>query len=102
MKKDLHPKYYPNAAVTCSCGNSFAIGSTKESLAVEICSSCHPFFTGNEKMIDAGGRVERFRRIAKAAEKAPKKKKTESAAEKKNKRGEKEKALSGAKSKVRT
>jgi len=69
MKKDIHPKYYPNAQVRCACGNTFTIGSTKEFLEVEICSKCHPFYTGKEKMIDAMGRVEKFRkRLAKKAQ----------------------------------
>jgi len=70
MKKDIHPKYYPNAKVTCACGNSFTIGSTKEFIEVEICSKCHPFYTGKEKLVDTMGRVERFRkRLAKKKKK---------------------------------
>lgn len=66
MKKNIHPKYYPNARVVCACGNAFEVGSTKEYIEVEICSKCHPFFTGKEKIVDAMGRVERFRkRLAK-------------------------------------
>ncbi len=66
MKKDIHPKYYPKARSTCACGNSFTIGSTKEFIDVEICSKCHPFYTGKEKLIDTLGRVERFKkRLAK-------------------------------------
>ncbi|MCK4454017.1 50S ribosomal protein L31 [Candidatus Parcubacteria bacterium] len=66
MKKDIHPKYYPNAQVRCACGNSFTIGSTKELIEIEICSQCHPFYTGQEKMVDTAGRVEKFRkRLAK-------------------------------------
>jgi len=69
MKKDIHPKYYPNARVACACGNTFTVGSTKEHLEVEICSKCHPFYTGKEKIVDAMGRVERFRkRLAKKQE----------------------------------
>lgn len=69
MKTDIHPAYYPNAKITCACGHSFAIGSTKEKLEVEICSNCHPFYTGKEKLIDTAGRVERFKaRRTKAAE----------------------------------
>lgn len=60
MKKDIHPQYF-NAKVDCACGNTFTIGSTKQKLEVEICSKCHPFFTGTAKMIDTAGRVERFR-----------------------------------------
>jgi len=66
MKKDIHPKYYKNARVVCACGNTFAVGSTKELIEVEICSKCHPFYTGKAKIIDAMGRVERFKkRLAK-------------------------------------
>jgi large subunit ribosomal protein L31 len=61
MKKDIHPKYYPNATVKCACGSTFKVGSSKEVLEVEICGACHPFYTGNEKMIDAAGRVEKFK-----------------------------------------
>jgi large subunit ribosomal protein L31 len=61
MKDKIHPKYYPDAQVTCSCGNIFTIGSTKKTLHVELCSKCHPFFTGERKMIDTAGRVERFK-----------------------------------------
>lgn len=59
MKTDIHPTYQ-TATVTCACGNSFETGSIKEALRVEICSSCHPFFTGVQKFVDTGGRVDRF------------------------------------------
>lgn len=62
MKKDLHPTYYPEAKVTCACGNTFTTGSTKEELRVEICSECHPFYTGKQKFVERGGRVERFKK----------------------------------------
>ena len=66
MKKDIHPKYYEKARVVCACGNSFTVGSTKELIEVEICSKCHPFYTGKEKLVDALGRVDKFRkRLAK-------------------------------------
>jgi large subunit ribosomal protein L31 len=66
MKKDIHPKYYPNARARCACGNTFEIGSTKEELEIEICSKCHPFYTGKEKIVDTMGRVQKFRkRLAK-------------------------------------
>jgi large subunit ribosomal protein L31 len=69
MKKDIHPKYYPNAKVTCACGNTFTVGSTKETIEVEICSNCHPFYTGADKILDTAGRVGRFKsRVAKVAE----------------------------------
>lgn len=60
MKKDIHPKYYDEAVVTCACGNTFKTGSTKPELRVEVCSECHPFFTGKQKTSEAGGRVEKF------------------------------------------
>jgi len=59
MKKDIHPKY-EKATISCACGNSFETGSTKKNMKVEICSACHPFFTGKQKIIDTAGRVERF------------------------------------------
>ena len=61
MKENIHPRYF-RAKVTCACGESFETGSTKENLRVEICSKCHPFFTGKQKFVDSGGRVERFKR----------------------------------------
>lgn len=74
MKADIHPKYYEHAKVTCACGNTFTIGATQEKITVEICSKCHPFYTGEEKLLDIAGRVERFKaRKAKAAPKKPKK-----------------------------
>jgi len=60
MKKDIHPKYYPKAEVICSCGHKFYVGSTKPKMEVEICSHCHPFFTGRGKLIDTAGRVKKF------------------------------------------
>ncbi len=61
MKKGIHPKYH-EVTVTCSCGNSFSTRSTVKELKVEICSACHPFFTGKEKLLDSAGRVERFKK----------------------------------------
>ncbi|MDD2430668.1 MAG: 50S ribosomal protein L31 [Firmicutes bacterium] len=61
MKENIHPKYF-TAKVTCACGNTFETGSTKPELRVDICSKCHPFYTGKQKIIDTGGRVERFKR----------------------------------------
>lgn len=72
MKSDIHPKYYPVAKVMCSCGNTFTVGSTQKEIHIEICSACHPFFTGQEKIIDTAGRVEKFKRRAQKA--APEKK----------------------------
>jgi len=61
MKEKIHPKFFEDAEVVCSCGNKFKIGSTRKTLRVELCSKCHPFFTGERKMIDTAGRVERFK-----------------------------------------
>lgn len=74
MKADIHPTYHPKAKVTCACGNSFSVGSAKEKLDVSICSACHPFYTGTEKIVDTRGRVDRFKkRLAKSAAPATKK-----------------------------
>ena len=62
MKEKIHPKYFNDAVVTCSCGNKFTTGSTKKELRVEVCSNCHPFFTGERRMMDTAGRVERFKK----------------------------------------
>ena len=59
MKEGLHPTYY-QATVECNCGNTFVTGSTKENIQVEICSKCHPFYTGKQKLVDTGGRVDKF------------------------------------------
>ena len=61
MKTDIHPKFY-NAVVTCSCGNEFNTGSTKPTMRVEVCSKCHPFYTGEQRVMDTQGRIERMRR----------------------------------------
>ena len=62
MKTKIHPGYYPEAVVTCSCGATYTTGSTKAELRVEICNQCHPFFTGKQKFVDTAGRVEKFQR----------------------------------------
>ena len=62
MKDKIHPKYYTDAKVICSCGNTFTTGSTEKTLKVEVCSKCHPFFSGERRVIDTAGRVERFKR----------------------------------------
>lgn len=61
MKKDIHPKY-SDCKVTCACGNQFTTRSTKPEIHLEICSNCHPFFTGKQKFVDTAGRVEKFRK----------------------------------------
>lgn len=64
MKKDIHPKYYPEAKVICACGNIIEAGSTIEEMKVETCSACHPFYTGKKKSMDTTGRVDRFKKLA--------------------------------------
>jgi large subunit ribosomal protein L31 len=60
MKKDIHPQYYPNAQVICSCGNTWTTGSTREVIRTDVCSNCHPFFTGEQRIVDTAGQVDRF------------------------------------------
>lgn len=74
MKKDIHPKYDLKTKATCACGAIFEVGSTMPTIAMEICSNCHPFYTGNEKIMDTAGRVDRFnkRKAATATAKAKK------------------------------
>ncbi len=62
MKEGIHPKYNTEVKVTCACGNTFTTGSIKEEIKVEICSKCHPFFTGKQKFVDSAGRIEKFQR----------------------------------------
>lgn len=81
MKKNLHPTWNNNATITCACGESFTTGSMTESIQVDICSKCHPFFTGEERFVDTQGRVDKFLKKmeaakAKQAAKAKKKAKT--------------------------
>lgn len=61
MKDGIHPIYHPSVSVTCACGNAFMVGSTAEKISVEICSNCHPFYTGKQKLVDVAGRVDKFR-----------------------------------------
>ena len=73
MKKETHPQYFPNATVECACGSKFTVGSTKEHIKVEICSNCHPFYTGTDKVVDTAGRIEKFKtRLSKSKEKTEK------------------------------
>jgi len=62
VKDKIHPQYYTDAKVICACGNTFIIGSTQKILKVEVCSKCHPFFSGERRVIDTAGQVERFKR----------------------------------------
>jgi large subunit ribosomal protein L31 len=72
MKKDIHPKYNNKSEVKCACGAIFSVGSSMDKINVEICSQCHPFYTGNEKVLDTAGRVDRFKKRAAASGKAKK------------------------------
>ena len=69
MKTDIHPTYNSNVTVTCACGNSFVVGSTQDEIKVEICSACHPFFTGVQKLVDTAGRVDKFKARVETAKK---------------------------------
>jgi large subunit ribosomal protein L31 len=60
MKAKIHPKYYPEARIICACGNSYTTGSTSPELKVDICSQCHPFYTGEQRIVDTAGQVDRF------------------------------------------
>jgi len=60
MKKDIHPTYYPEATVVCACGNTWKTGSTQEMIRTDVCSDCHPFFTGEQRIVDTEGQVDRF------------------------------------------
>jgi large subunit ribosomal protein L31 len=62
MKKGIHPEYFPEARVACGCGNSFTTGATKPLIKTDICSACHPFFTGEQRIVDTAGQVERYMR----------------------------------------
>jgi large subunit ribosomal protein L31 len=69
MKKDIHPEYFPEARVVCGCGNTFVTGATKQLIKTDICSACHPFFTGEQRIVDTAGQVERYmRRLEKREE----------------------------------
>jgi large subunit ribosomal protein L31 len=60
MKEGLHPEYHNDAVVKCACGNTFTTGSIKSELKIDVCSNCHPFYTGQQKILDTGGRIEKF------------------------------------------
>ena len=84
MKTKGHPKWYPEAKVSCACGATFTTGSTSPTIAVEVCSNCHPLWTGQQKFLDTAGRVEKFNQRAAMAEQ----KKAEAAARTKRKQAE--------------
>ena len=69
MKEKIHPKYNEKAVIKCACGAKFNVGSTSDEISVEICSNCHPFYTGKEKLVDTAGRVDKFRARMSAAKK---------------------------------
>jgi large subunit ribosomal protein L31 len=62
MKNGIHPKYFDEAKVTCACGNAWVTGATQETIRTDVCSACHPFFTGEQRIVDTAGQVERFMR----------------------------------------
>lgn len=93
MKTSVHPQWYNDAKVTCACGNTFTVGATLPELRVEICSNCHPFFTGEMKYVDTMGRVERFQQKQKQAAVT-----SAQLAEKKKKKKEREEQLRSPKS----
>ena len=92
MKTKGHPKWHPEAHVTCACGAQFTTGSTSPSISVEVCSNCHPLWTGQQKFLDTAGRVDKFNQRAALAEQ----KKSEAAARKRKKEADKEAAAATA------
>jgi large subunit ribosomal protein L31 len=62
MKENIHPEYFPEATVNCACGNSWTTGATQEVIRTDVCSACHPFYTGEQRIVDTAGQVERFMR----------------------------------------
>ncbi len=75
MKKDIHGEYFADAIIICACGAKYVVGSNQKEQEIEICSACHPFYTGQEKVLDTAGRVERFKRkVAQARDKKDSKK----------------------------
>ena len=96
MKKEIHPKYKSDAKVTCACGNSFTVGSTTDKIEVELCSACHPFYTGKQKLVDTARRVEKFQaRAAKKSTDKVKTKKEKEAKRAKTKKTKREQATPG-------
>ena len=93
MKKSIHPQWYKEAVVSCACGNSFTVGASKPQIHLDICSKCHPFFTGEMRFVDTMGRVEKFQKKQKTAAS-----KVQILADKKTKKKEKEEQLRNPKS----
>ena len=100
MKVNIHPKWYPEARVTCTCGNTFVAGSTVPQIHVEVCSHCHPFYTGEARFVDIKGRVERFREIQ-ARKRSQQLSKKEKRVLKKQKKVEEERKRPGSLKEVR-
>lgn len=93
MKQDIHPTYHEAATVACACGNSFEVGSTQPSLRVELCSACHPFYTGKQNFVDTARRIEKFQdKAAKATGVVQSRSKAEKETARKAKRAEKKAA----------
>lgn len=88
MKSDIHPQWYPQAKVSCACGNSFTVGAAKPEIKTDICAKCHPFFTGEMKYVDTLGRVERFQQKQKVGSQM-----AQTVADKKKKKKEREDAI---------
>lgn len=86
MKKDIHPTYIKDATIKCACGAEFLVGSTEKELKIDICSACHPFYTGKQKLVDTAGRVDKFRARVEAAKKAKETKVEKAPREKNNKK----------------
>jgi large subunit ribosomal protein L31 len=100
MKKDIHPKYNTKATVTCACGAKFNVSSTVDKTEIEICSRCHPFYTGQKKLVDTAGRVQKFKNRLEKTEGIKSKKPTLNKAEKRRKKtNQKAKKPSGGKNK---
>lgn len=93
MKKSIHPQWFEDAVVTCTCGNTFTVGAGKDTIRVDICNKCHPFFTGEMRFVDSMGRVERFKEKQKSAAAMVQK-----LSEKKKKKAEREAQLRNPKS----
>lgn len=79
MRQDIHPEYYPEAQVVCSCGNTFTVGATQKVIQTDVCSECHPFFTGEQRIVDSAGQVDRFIKRLKAAERMAEERETREA-----------------------
>jgi large subunit ribosomal protein L31 len=71
MRKGIHPQYYKDAEVVCACGNKWTTGSTKKSIRADVCSACHPFYTGEQRIVDTAGQVDRFIRRLQRSQKTP-------------------------------